>query len=745
MSKNKKIENSVFQGLMPVISPTLLQNDAAQEAQNVDLRSGNLKHYGGATVEEAAISAGADTIYKYRQFADEADGAAEWLVFDTDADVVTSPINADEYERVFYTGNADGKLHQKGVKGVTPFDRPVYIPAPTTKMTATTTDQFSTSDITCNVTIVYNYIDDLSNTYTETLVVPCPRYETGSDDINASGGSSLGYDGDGFSNTASGNVLTTFQFPKTIITYHTREPGATTVTNRFVTTVVYTIDGVDYTAANLGDSFDLEDDDSFTYGTAKIQNINTTTPTLTYGVSGGRFSATNYTLQLLIETLFPSNFNYYYFCTYVNELGQEGPAIDVLASPNQVRTNYWNMQSIYDLHKYEGDKENAAPWYRDNPTGQLAEFGTITGPVVRDITDKVTLTAMPSPSAGDIATYKITKRRIWRNLLNYGNSGTANFVLVAEQDISETSFVDWDSGNGLTYDERNNPIDDLKGLVSHPNRFLAAFKGDTVYCSDINLPHTWKKYYTIDSPVVGLAVSGTDIIVLTIGTPTILSGVNPFAMRMSKMAIQQSCVSKKSICKVGDVVSYASPDGLVFITGGQANLVTEKYIHPEQWAAYAPDTMVATQYDGQIFASTSAVNLVFNPRAGENALTTLSQSWDVIYNDPYDDKLYFVDGTDIKEFDSDEDNPYLISWKCKEHDYGKPTVMLKCRVIADDYADDIHLYIYVNGVMAQDMLIESDRVHNISIRRNEKYWSYKVEGYSNIRRVEIAQSTGDFQ
>jgi hypothetical protein len=741
MSKRKKIETTVFNGLMPIISPTILDKDMAQEAQNVDLRSGNLKPYGGSTVEKSGISANAETIYKYRQFDD---GASEWLTFDTDVDIAISPINADKYERIFYTGHADGKLHQRGVKSAVAFDRAVYIPPPTTKMTAAIADQFSLSDITCNVTITYDYLDDLMNTYQEIHVIPCIQDEVGDDSISGSRFNGGYYDGDGLSNTASGNASTTFQFPKTDITYHELEAGATTATNTFTVVVVYTIGGVDYDATDLGDSFDLKDDSvpKVTYGTAKIVTITTDSPNQYLGIGGASFSARAYYIQLHLTTQFPSSFHYYYFCTFVNDLGQEGPAIDLLSTPDTVRNNHWATEGVTSLRKFDGDKEVAEPWYRNNPTGQLEGFTGITGPVIRDITDKVTLTALPVPVPADAT---VTKRRIYRSLLNYSNSGEAKFALVAELDIAETEFVDWDSGNGMTYDERNNPIEDLKGLVAHPNRFLVAFKDDTVYCSDINLPHTWKKYYTTDSPVVGLEVSGTDVIVLTIGTPTILSGVNPFALRMSKMAIQQSCVSKKSICKVGDVVSYASPDGLVFITGGQAEVVTEKFIHPEQWLAYNPSTMVCAQYDGQIFASTSNTNLIFNPNAGENALTTLSQAWDVVYNDLYDDALYFVDGTNIKEFDDDDDNPYLISWKGKEFDYGKPTVFTKCRVIADDYSADIHLFIYVNGVMEQDMLIQSDRVHNLSIRRNEKYWSVKVEGYSNIRRIELGQSTNDFQ
>jgi hypothetical protein len=77
-----------FDGIAPIMSPKLLPDKCAQVARNCYLSPGNMKPWKVPLAVQAAP--GNTTIYPWRR-----NGGTQWLGWNTDGDVVQSPVAED--------------------------------------------------------------------------------------------------------------------------------------------------------------------------------------------------------------------------------------------------------------------------------------------------------------------------------------------------------------------------------------------------------------------------------------------------------------------------------------------------------------------------------------------------------------------------------------------------------------------------------------------------------------------------
>ncbi len=152
----------------------------------------------------------------------------------------------------------------------------------------------------------------------------------------------------------------------------------------------------------------------------------------------------------------------------------------------------------------------------------------------------------------------------------------------------------------ITFDP---PPEDMQGITEMPNGMMVGFVGRTIHMSEPYFPHAWPPEFdqAVDYDIVGLAAFGNSTVILTEGTPYVLSGSHPRNVNIRPYKINQACVSAESIASNVDKVIYASPDGLVEIGVNGARLVTEPYVLKTEWAAFDPTTMVGDFHDGKYF------------------------------------------------------------------------------------------------------------------------------------------------
>jgi hypothetical protein len=129
-----------FDGLVPRLNPTLLEQGQAQQADNVKLYSGALRAWRGPVLTFSPANTDTiQTIYHYYT-----DGPAYWLTWETDVDVALSPIVGDVDYRLYYTGDGPPKQTNKDmVAAGAPGEPdpqgslPMGVPTPTSPLVAT--------------------------------------------------------------------------------------------------------------------------------------------------------------------------------------------------------------------------------------------------------------------------------------------------------------------------------------------------------------------------------------------------------------------------------------------------------------------------------------------------------------------------------------------------------------------------------------------------------------------------------
>jgi len=129
-----------FDGLVPRLNPTLLEQGQAQQADNVKLYSGALRAWRGPLhVYTPPVGTAPLTIYKYYTA-----GPSYWLTWDTDVDIALSPVVGDTDYRLYYTGDGPPKQINKdmvaaGAPGE-PYPQtwmPMGVPTPVPPLVAT--------------------------------------------------------------------------------------------------------------------------------------------------------------------------------------------------------------------------------------------------------------------------------------------------------------------------------------------------------------------------------------------------------------------------------------------------------------------------------------------------------------------------------------------------------------------------------------------------------------------------------
>ena len=191
----------------------------------------------------------------------------------------------------------------------------------------------------------------------------------------------------------------------------------------------------------------------------------------------------------------------------------------------------------------------------------------------------------------------------------------------------------------------------MVGLIGLPNGVLAGFRGRDLLLSEPYQGHAWPTDYiqVADYEIVGLGSFGTTVVVLTKGRPYLLLGSHPGASSLVAMELDQACVSKRSITRIGQQgVVYASPDGLVRVGPSGGEIISRESYTLKEWRALSPENIVAFYHDGQYVAFLGSHAIASDPDTG--GIIEFDQVVRAGYQDRVDDRLYVVQGSEIKEW-----------------------------------------------------------------------------------------------
>jgi hypothetical protein len=375
----------------------------------------------------------------------------------------------------------------------------------------------------------------------------------------------------------------------------------------------------------------------------------------------------------------------------------------------------------------------------EGPPSDASDLATI------DPTKSVTVDLAGSPTGS----YNVTLKRIYRSS-TVGNQ--AQFQFVAEVPLATSSYVDEvdqaDLGEVLPSEGWVAPPADLKGLRMLANGAAVGFSGRTVYLSEPNMPHAWPHKYTIDFDIVGIAVFGQTVAVLTNAYPFLLQGADPAAMTPTKLEFPQACVSKRSIVETGDGVLYASPDGYVSIGSG-VGLITATLLSRDGWQAYVPSSMECYLYNGRIHVmyNTGSVRgcLVIDPTGQGAVMTTMdinaATAVNAGYYDPARDILYLAQGGNIVRVD--QGSALTATWRSRLYRLPWQQNMSVAQVRAASYP--VTLRIYADGVLKTTKTVTSAEHFPLAGGFRALDWEFEIDTTTEVSEVNIATSVAELK
>ena len=277
--------------------------------------------------------------------------------------------------------------------------------------------------------------------------------------------------------------------------------------------------------------------------------------------------------------------------------------------------------------------------------------------------------------------------------------------------------LDSDLGEPLATAGWSVPSIGLKGIINAPNGIVAAYKGRTIAGAVPYAPYAWPiaNQVATDYEVVGLVPTSAGIVVVTKGMPAILIGDNPANWSMQKLEYPQGCVARRSIVDMGEFAMYASPDGLVAITGANVEILTKSIMTREQWQAYNPSSIIAAQVEGRYIATylsgSTRKGFIYDPQT--QSFTDLTLSAKAFTNDLLNDVLLMLDADgSIKEWNQNTSAFKPFYWQSKWFQLTIPELMGTAQILTTTTATTgrtlkMTLYGYDNNVITPIYTIET--------------------------------------
>lgn len=384
----------------------------------------------------------------------------------------------------------------------------------------------------------------------------------------------------------------------------------------------------------------------------------------------------------------------------------------------------------------------------------------------------VTVTTPTTTPVGTDPDYGITEKVIYRAVT--GSGGTA-FQRVAVIPLATATYTDMldDSETGpqiLESAEWDLPPADLEGIIVLPNGVMAGYVRNQLCLSAPNRPHAWpvRNRFTTDTDITGICGLDNTVVIGTQSFVYTATGVDPANYSMSKPGAPQACVSKRSMVYLdGKGVVFASPDGLQLCAGsaGQVANMTEGIFEKRQWEAIKPTSIISAVHDGKLFffydTGTAASGYVLDMRANGFGLGRLSCHATAPYVDPLTDGLYLVldqnneptnvllpipssavtpNGHTIFQFDADPSNNLVYRWRGKLNEMPFPTTLLISELRALlSVIDNLVFRVYGDGVLIYERRIASEREFVLPGRKTYDSYEFEFIGTTRVKTHQAAE------
>lgn len=347
---------------------------------------------------------------------------------------------------------------------------------------------------------------------------------------------------------------------------------------------------------------------------------------------------------------------------------------------------------------------------------------------------KINVQLPPAPTGP----YNIVTKRLYRS-----ESG-GEFLNLADFPVAQTNWVDETNSDelgiacpSLTWDM---PDPTMMGLVEMPNGIFAGFFDNTLCFCEPYYPHAWPVDYQISFPdkIVGIGVTTAGLVVATTGRPRLVTGTTPAAMSASDPDADRVCVSRGSVVDMGEYVAYASTEGLVAVSGGEPQLITEGILTPEQWQALNPASIHACRYEGRYLGFYDGGCFALAPGEGMEFIDVHAAN---SYYDIAASSLYLIQGSTISKWRGGPSMTYR--WRSKIFEFPPGSANFSCgKVVADTYPVRFRVF-------ADQALVLDEPVNGAGMFRlpagyaDAREWQVEASGTAEVFSIQIANTPSE--
>lgn len=326
----------------------------------------------------------------------------------------------------------------------------------------------------------------------------------------------------------------------------------------------------------------------------------------------------------------------------------------------------------------------------------------------------------------------------------YRTESAGVFQHIGDVPAAQASFTDEalseNMGVSLPSVEWDMPDDRMTGLTSMPSGFMTGYFENTLCFSEAFYPHAWPLSYQLafSETIVGVVAVAGGLVVATNGRPHMVTGSSPAAMADMHLDEDQPCVSGRSLVDMGEYAVYASPNGLIAVGGGSAQLLTKEVISKEQWNALQPETIHAYRHDGRYLAFYQGGSFSFTPGEGfEFFDINASAGW-------YDldkDQLCLIQGNSINAWGKGD--LMTLRWRSKIHEVSPGGSGFTCaKVIAKSYP--VKMRVIADGVTMLTMDVQSRDLFRLpagyALSRD---WEIEIESVHEVQSIQVASSPSE--
>lgn len=344
-------------------------------------------------------------------------------------------------------------------------------------------------------------------------------------------------------------------------------------------------------------------------------------------------------------------------------------------------------------------------------------------------------------------------KRLYRRIYS---GGATRFALVAELPVAQAEYEDVTPDAEIPGDELvstlwDAPPVDLHSLGVLTNGIMFGARENDVCLSEPYLPHAWSPFarYPLPYKIVGMGQADNNIIAITQHNPYIVTGINPGAMSVTELKMDQGCLAKRSIVSGSFGCCFASPDGMILIAGQGSRNLTEGLFTRDQWLALNPPSMLSAANENLLIVTFtrkdgSQGTLMLAPGNPESGVIWTSQRFTAAYQDGLLDSLMVYDPEQEAVCLWDEGAYLSLTWRSRLEVLPVPSCFTAVRVEADSY-DDLKFRIYVDDRLKHETGITDNEPFRLPGGYLARKAQFELSGTNRVRKLVVAEVPSELE